>query len=779
MMKRPVVYCCLSLVLGILIAGYLSWFFTVVLLALLMILYCYYMKKQHWSYLLILIMFCAFGFFNTSRVDFQIDKLNHLMNFNESVEVFGTIQKIELKEDQYQLTCLLNKISQAGHRWRTKVKVIVYMKSKEVLRIEDTIHLQGSIQCFKKPTNPGGFDAYQYYRSQKTYYCIYGDQIEIIKSHNGIRRGLDNLRNALEEQIIQIFPATEAGIMNTLLLGSKNELDSSTKKLYQVSGISHLLAISGLHVSVIGMGLFQLLKKCLRKEKTSALIACCVLWAYCLLSGMSTSALRSTLMITLMLFTYLFGEKYDIITSLFLSGLLILSLNPYQLMDVGFLLSFCAVGGIVFVTPELEIRYNQNKNGLMSLLFVTLGASLLTYPILVNFFYQVSLYSLFVNLIVVPTSSVIIGFGILALLSSVVSTLIGRFLAGMVYFVLKYIEMICYSVTFLPLHTIYLKKPELITILLYYVGLYLWLKLKKIRIAKLLLMGMLAVFLTGICLSTILHHKELRITFLDVGQGDASIIEYRNQVFLIDGGGDIQSKAEFNKGHYVVLPALASKGVNHIEAIFISHSDFDHIYGIIEVIKEIPTELVILPEPYVQEQDELLQTLLEILKEEHIQIKYMSSGDKFYMHDLSFSCVYPEADTIYYPNNNAKSMVLKLIYKDFSVLFTGDIEEQGEKTIDALVTLDSDVIKVPHHGSKTSSSKGFIEAVSPLVAIFSYGQHNPFGHPSKEVVERYLDLKIDNYHVVDEGAILIKTTGKMFTVKGFYSKREEKYSCNN
>lgn len=778
-MKRPVVYICLSLVLGILIAGYLNWIYSCVMISTLLIGYCFQRKKVSFIYLIILISFFCFGVFNTVRQEWPIKAIHQLMDFNEPIEALGTIQKVSYKSDRYQLTCLLSTITQSDQQINTKVKAIVYIKSDEPLRIEDTIHLQGKIQLFKKPTNPGGFDAFNYYRSQKTYLCIYTDQVEVIKNHEGIRKGFGDLRDSLEKRIHQIFPLTEAGIMNTLLLGSTDEIDSSTKKLYQVSGISHLLAISGLHVSVIGMGLFQLLKKWIKKEKTCAGIACCVLWAYCFLSGMSTSALRATLMITLMLFTYFFGEKYDIFTSLFLSGLLILCMNPHQLMEVGFLLSFCAVGGIIYVTPKLESQYNKNKNGLLSLLLITLGASLVTYPILVNFFYQVSVYSLLVNLLVVPTSSVLIGFGILALLSSLVSITLGNFLAGLVYFALKYIEMICTSVNFLPFHTLYIKKPIVFTIILYYVVLFLWLNLKKIRAAKLFMLGILAVFLLGIFWNEVSHHSELKITFLDVGQGDSSVIEYRNKVFLIDGGGDIQSKSEFNKGHYVVLPFLASQGVNHIDTIFISHSDFDHIYGIIEVVQEIPTDSIIISQPYELEQDELLLELLQIAEDQHIKIDYMSAGDRFYSHDLRLDCEYPESNTVYYSNNNDKSMVLKLQYKDFSVLFTGDIEATGEATIDALETLRSDVIKVPHHGSNTSSTDRFVDAVNPQVAIFSYGQYNLFGHPSQEVVARYADHKVADYHIANEGAVILLTKGKTFTVEGFSSKRKEKYPCNN
>ncbi len=767
-MKRPTIYACLSLVLGILIAVTREWNYSAWVILLIFLLYIFY-KKKHWSHLVLFMVFCSLGYFNTERMNGKMEQLTPHFENTEAVEVAGIIRNIKRNEDQYQLTCMLKE---------SQVKAIVYFKSDMALNVDDTILVVGYVRRLKKPTNPGGFDASTYYLGRKTYLCIYSDSVKVIKSHWGVRRIFSNIRERLEKQIHSLFPLKEAGIINTLLLGSKNDLDTGTKKLYQVSGISHLLAISGLHVSIIGMSLFRFLEKYIKKRRTSALIACVVLWSYCFLSGMSTSALRATLMLTLMLSTHFFGEKYDVVTSLFLSGLLILSLNPYQLMDVGFLLSFCAVGGIVYATPEFERRYNQNQKGVKTLIFMTLGASMFTYPILIYFFYQVSVYGLLVNLIVVPTSSILIGFGILSLFVSMISTGLGRFLAGIVYFVLKYIEMICSGVVFLPLSIIYLKKPQIITILIYYGVLYLWLNSKRMKNAQVLMAVVLGVFVLATFIDGLLHHEELKITMLDVGQGDASVIAFKDQVFLIDGGGEINSTSEFNKGHYVVLPYLASQGISHLDGIFISHSDFDHIYGIIEVIQEMPTELIVISESYLEEKDELLIHLIEIAQEKKIQLVYFGQGDRLNSHELFFECISPPNEVGYYPNNNAKSMVIKLTYRSFDMLFTGDLEAHGESKLD-IKDLPSEILKVPHHGSKTSSSSAFIEAVAPQVALFSYGENNYFGHPHTQVVERYHTNDVDDYHVAEEGALIILTEGETFTIEGFYSKRKEFYSCNN
>ncbi|MBC7959919.1 MAG: hypothetical protein H7X94_08630, partial [Vallitaleaceae bacterium] len=220
-------------------------------------------------------------------------------------------------------------------------------------------------------------------------------------------------------------------------------------------------------------------------------------------------------------------------------------------------------------------------------------------------------------------------------------------------------------------------------------------------------------------------------------------------------------------------------GIGKIDGIFVSHSDFDHIYGIIEVIKEIPTEFIVLSEAYVDDTDALTKELLDIAKEKGIAIYYFRNGFSLHEGALVIECVYPKAEALFYKDNNGKSLVLKLSYKDFTALLMGDLEKEQEAELCDNSSIHADLVKVPHHGSKTSSSDLFVSSVAPKVAVLSYGLHNQFGHPSAAVVSRYRENNCEDIHIALEGAVIVTTKGKNFQVEGYLSKRKEIYSCSN
>ncbi|PKM96218.1 MAG: DNA internalization-related competence protein ComEC/Rec2 [Firmicutes bacterium HGW-Firmicutes-1] len=772
-MKRPAIVIFICFAAGSLMRIYFDWFYVVMLLFAIIVCVCLMTKVQQWKFLAIFSMICLVGYFNSGRVNCLIQKIDKSIDYNKPIEATAEIKEIEFESNK--MICKLSKISQGNYKVNTGIKVIIYGKNIEPYKVGDRIQVMGNMQSFLQKTNPGAFDARQYYYADKIYFTVYASNIKLLnRGKYDADRILNNFRVRLESQVNKLFPSNEASIMNTMLLGSKGILNDSTKELYQVAGISHLLAISGLHVSIIGMGLFQLLKNFIKSQRTCGIICIVILWLYCVLTGGSTSTLRATIMLTLMLLTIFFNESYEAVSALFIAGTMIVVVNPYQLLDVGFLLSFAAVYGILSLTPILNTRYNSNNNMLINMLFVTLGASLFTYPILAWFFYKLSIYSIIVNLFIVPVSTILIAFGILAILVSFIWLPAGEIVGGIVYFALKYIEMCCEGVMKLPLNTLTIGKPSILMIFYYYV--FVCVRQKKVMVVIVLLC---TIFIGTTSLNQI---GRLKATFLDVGQGDSAVIQYSSKVFIVDGGGKLsisKNSTTNNTGIYVLIPYLESEGINHIDGIFISHSDFDHIYGIIEVIKEIKTDFIVLPKPYEQEQDDLTKTLLTCANDKGIEVYYFSEGYKYKHKGFHIECIYPKISEANYKNNNEKSLVLNVRYKDFNVLFTGDIEEPQEDIIQSHEGVEADIIKVPHHGSETSSTHGFLERVDPTVAIFSYGKHNIYGHPAVEVVKRYKLLGIDEYHISNEGAVIITTKGETYLVETYFTKRKVKYICNN
>lgn len=778
-MKRPIIYLCLSMALGIMFAVYYNWLFTVFLLFAIIILMCFTRYTFNVKYFLVLFVLFIIGYLDVTRINLELYQIDKISASEETLTVIGKIEQVDINNDS-KLIIKVKAIEHNGSKTNPKINIIAYTKEDIKADVGDLVKLDGYLVGMKRPTNPGGFDELSYYYSRKIYYKLYSDNAVIINHSFNFNSLISNLRNSVYEHINYLFPENEASIISTMLLGMKEELSQDTKKLYQMSGISHLLAISGLHVSILGLGLFNFLKKVSNKIKTSAGISIIVLILYCLLTGGSISTVRATIMLCLMLLSYFFTERYDVFAAIFSAAFIILLLNPYQLFDVGFLLSFSAVLGIVLITPILEERYNQFNKKILSLLFVTLSASLCTYPVIAYFFYQLSFYGVIVNLIVVPIMSGVIGFSILAITLSYAWIKLGTFTAGIVYFILKYIEMITKLVPGLPIHIIHIKKPTILCILIYYLILF-SAAAKRIKYRSIIIISLIIVMLT-LNGSLRINDNKVEVTFLDVGQGDSAVINYQNKVWLVDGGGNINSTSEHNQGYYVLLPYLYSNGITHIEGIWISHSDFDHIYGIIEVIREVSVKYIVMSAPYQTYKDELTQKLIEVANEKNIDIYYLAKGDRITYNELSMTCVYPEKKISYYPNNNARSLVMQLKLNEFDILFPGDIEADQEFNLinsTCEEKLSSEILKVPHHGSGTSSSDIFIDEVSPKVAIFSYGEHNKFGHPSISVVNKYETRGIDDYHIKDEGAVTVTSNGKSFSIFSCSTKRKADYLCSD
>ncbi len=256
-------------------------------------------------------------------------------------------------------------------------------------------------------------------------------------------------------------------------------------------------------------------------------------------------------------------------------------------------------------------------------------------------------------------------------------------------------------------------------------------------------------------LQVLMEEEQLRIYMLDVGQGDSCLVKSKDLTVLIDGGGDMNLEGE-NIGIKVLIPFLMDKGVRHIDMVVVSHLHFDHVKGIIEIMGYVDIDKLVLPKVYLdvnQEDHELYSELLKKVEEEKVELLYVEAGQILSKDDVKFRTLYPEPGQKYDQNENHNSLVLKLEYMNFSVLFTGDIEEEDESALlKSGWDLRSDALKVAHHGSNSSSSEQFLEKVCPEIGLISYG-YNTFGHPSDIVKLRYKNMEIPLYSTKNCGMI--------------------------
>ena len=682
----------------------------------------------------------------------------------------------------------------------TNVKI--YFSQPQNYRVGETILVEGEVRHFEEKTNPGQFD---YRRYQNIHDVGLALKNARIMGRSRTCRRTDYLLWRLRNRwsfIYQTYCGRQYGTMRSIFLGAKDEMEPELKELYQRAGISHILAISGLHISFLGLFLYGLLKRLRLSPKICFFLTSGFLILYGKMTGMSSSSMRAVIMLILLLLGELLGRSYDLLTAMALSLFLVIFKNPRLMSDTGFQLSFACVLAIGLEVPQFfcrlfgadttrtameidgkdrqtpggwakELLKNGMKKTVQSFWF-SFGITLFTLPILLNSYYAFSPYSVFLNLIVLPLMSLelLLGFGG-GILGMILPVLAKPFLIGAVR-ILDLYEVLCGLVGNLPKSSWIIGKPALWQMVLYYlvftVALMIWKqkrrkpqkaetdKKKRKRIKRLkaasamaLSMGLFLILIVPIRLE---NRIKTELTMLDIGQGDCCCLQIKGAVFLIDGG----SSSEGEIAKYKIEPFLKSKGISQIDACFISHSDEDHTNGIAGILARkklsgIRCKSLVLS-AYAKEHKEDYKELIQAAGEADCVVSYLKAGESVVKRNagggngFSLLCLAPEAGKVYADANDS-SMVLLLECAGHTMLFTGDISIEQEAEI--LATLQKytpqkgrdagkegkiDLLKIAHHGSRSSTSQEFLNVLSPKIAIISAGRHNRYGHPHKETLER-------------------------------------------
>ncbi len=720
--------------------------------------------------------------------------------FDDKIEgnIVGKIKHIEEREGYQLLTLKDNIISiNSNQNYSPNNDSIVKFYSNGIQvynnypitsKIGNSISINGEIIKYQKASNPGQFDEYQYNKTLRYDYKVYCDSAEILSEEYSVYYDfLYRIKNKIFNVYDTILPEKNSGVLSAMILGDKATLDKDIKELYQTHGISHILAISGLHVSLIGMSLYKLLRKLSLKIPFAVILSLVFIYSYGILTNFSVSTKRAIIMLFFLLISKVIGRTYDLVSVACLSGLIILIENPLQIYSVGFLLSYGAILGIGLVYPNLS-KVFQINNKVLKLLFdsilISLSVQIMTLPILIYFFFEISTYSILFNIILVPFVTIIIILAIIGGLIGIVYMPLAPLFLGGVYYILNFYEWILNVANYLPLHTLIMGRPSPSIIITYYFILFLFIILnywKEKKHSHFLLILLLIIFIPH-------QGNNLEVIFLDVGQGDSIFIESKDGTrYLFDGG----SSSVKEVGKYRLVPFLKSNGISKLDYVFISHFDKDHVNGVLEIMEEmdpsgssnsISIETLVLGNSRNQiktndvreiSEDDLYVKCLDIAKENGIKLVYMEQGDYIKEDDLLISCLSPKGS---YSSNNENSMILDINYKDFNLLLTGDIEGQGEVALnEVLLELSKkeqgyDILKVAHHGSKNSTSNEFLSIVGPKHAVISSGKNNSYGHPHQELLDRLKETNSKIYTTTNEGAITVITDGKLMQIESFLGK---------
>ncbi|MFR8548559.1 MAG: DNA internalization-related competence protein ComEC/Rec2 [Lachnospiraceae bacterium] len=658
----------------------------------------------------------------------------------------------------------------------------------------DRLTVKGEFAEHEAAGNPGEFDAQSYYLSDDVIGTLWEPEIlDRQKGSISVSRMLAQLRRELTDSYGRVLGEKPAGTMAAISLGEKGLMQREWKTLYQEGGIAHIFAVSGLHVSLVGMGLFRFLRRLRCSYVASAVLAGAAVFLYGLMTGFGISAMRAVFMFFVWAGAQISGRKNDTMTAVALAAAVIVCQDHRNAGQSPFWLSFCAVLSVAALAPAVQelcgVR-SRAGNAVLSGCAVWLG----TLPCTLYFFYQSAPWSILLNLAVIPLMTILMISGLAASVAGLVSIAAGTFLAAPVHYLLALFEWLCRIQQRLPNALWVAGRPAPWRIVLYYVVLIAALqwglfqkkcagrKRKKPeenaqRLQK-LTGPVLCIVTTVLCvlLMGVRPQRELQVLSLDVGQGDCALVRLpQGTNCLIDAGSTSKKKV----WEYVISQSVKYYGAATLDYIFLSHADQDHINGAEEFLESyecgpggknvhgITVKHLVLP-PSADRED--FARLKELANEKEIEVLSMEAGDRITAKDgrlWEISCLAPDAEKLC-GESNEDSMVLMLTYGRFRMLFTGDLEKEAEKRLAQSGTkLRADVLKVGHHGSAGASSDEFLEQVQPQVAVISCAKVNRYGHPSRETLKRLEDAGSRILQTPQGGAVMIRSNGRTFLADTF------------
>ena len=793
--KRPVFWILLAFVLGEVIAVFdLNIAVPCIVLAIIVIRKIIIKAYEDMGAFVVIFFTLIMGFMLMSN---EITTRNHIYDLKENtVIVQGKIYKIE--NTAFGKNIYLKGVEVENGEKNVSVKRI-FVNTEKIpnVKIGNIIKVRGKLRQFEEAANKGNFDSRKYYLSLGFYGKIEAGTIEVINSeYSGIRQGLYELRMEIIERLEKLCSDNKGifsiinnknGIIGAIILGDKTDLDSDIKELYSVSGIAHILAISGLHISFIGMAIYRLLRRRFR-FLFSAAVSIPVVLSFGIMSGFGISTIRAIIMFILKIMGEVLGRKYDAITAISLAGLVLLVQNPFVVCNSGFQMSFGAIIAIVLILPIVEEILNTD-NKIIKVLSANFTISLVMNPILAWNYYELPTFSFLLNIVVVPLMSVVIVSSIVGIFCSCIMFGFGKIVIFPGCGILELYTFLCNIINKSSVASIVVGQPKVTIIIVYEAillvvlfglknirtkytraekerniikketGLVLEKKAKKERRIKgqnvKLRLACIVGFLLLNCLIYYIPNPGFYITFINVGQGDGILIHGDNGTkVMVDGGSTSEKQVAKN----CIVPYLKAEGIGTIDYSIITHTDKDHISGILEILENnnsnrIRIKNLVMPD--INMKDDTYNELIEKAKLKKINVLYIKKGDTLSLGKTKIKCIYPETTTTA-SDKNDYCTVLSVKNKTSKILLTGDISKEIEEKIKDDIEENYTVLKVAHHGSNYSSSEKFLKKVNPKYSIISVGKNNSYGHPGNETMERLRKQGGVIYRTDEKGGITIR-----------------------
>lgn len=770
-MYRPFLFIIVFLILGIISMSIIKSNFIFFCLGVIFLIYLISSKHLNKKKLLLgMLIFFLSAFYFKFWIQEEIGNIHRYID-RDNMTIIGYIcnpPDTRQSKAVYDINVLYIEEKSAIKKVSGKIRVSILLdKKSEIYNFGDVIKIKGRLKKPEGKRNFGGFD-YRAYLFQKgitaTMFSKKAKKLGVYPVNSVVK-----LAFSARAKTIQFFkmnlPKNISAILSGLVLGIKGEIQRDTLEGFKDTGIMHLLAVSGLHVGIIYKMLQELFYYLGLSRNLSLLLQGFIIIFYCCISGLTPSVVRATIMIIIMILSNLTVRQYDSVNSLCIAALIILVNNPLSLFSISFQLSFCAALGIIIFYDFFRNRLSMLPRFLSDSMAAGISAQILVLPFSAYYFNKISILGLISTPIVAPAASAALVLGFISSILSFCFLPLGKILVKISGFIIMLIEKVVVFLSKCPFAYIIIPQVNPFLLFTYFVILALSVKLIiKKEDTKRLGYIVLCVMIFISFIFIIPKGNIVEVTFIDVGQGDSIFIRTdNNKTILIDGGG-ISSyySGTFDVGLDTVKPFLYAKGVRDIDIMVFTHFDVDHVQGLLSLMKEMNVNMILYGMP---DDSKFYKEMVQTAKNKHIKVVSIGRGDKFQIGNVLFEVLHPSKEKSSYTSNDS-SVVLKMAYGDVTFLFTGDLEHAGEMEIlSSYNNIHSDVLKLGHHGSRTSTSEKFLEAVEPKFAVVSAGKDNKFGHPAADVLYLLKNKGVRVLRTDTQGGITFKIRNKRVKIQ--------------
>lgn len=669
------------------------------------------------------------------------------MPIKEMVTIISDIQ-----EKEYKKVCTAKIV-------RNNKKILINIKmSQDIPSIKygDSLYIEGEFKQPEEARNYKGYNYKQYLKTKKIIGTVELEKAKILKSSNG--SFIHNIQKYIRDTINGTLTDEEGNLLLAILLGDKDKLSEDIQESFKTSNLSHMLAVSGAHVSYIILGLTYVLQNSIIGKKNGKIVCIIFLLAFMAITNFTPSVTRACIMAILTLFSSIIYRKSDVYTNISVAALITLIFNPYSLLDLGFQLSYGGTIGIIIFIKRIQEKKSNSKviNYIKQMALVSIYANIIIIPIMMYHFNTVSFTFIISNIMASPILGIIVITGFLFIIASITVKPLTRLIAIFIKPILSILIKISQICSKLPFSNILVVTPYMFNVISYYAIILYCIKSKKNNKCKIIICLLIVLILINFIIY--IFPQKLRIFFIDVGQGDSTlIITPDKKTVLIDGGGS----DSFDVGEKVLLPYLLDRRILKIDYVLISHFDTDHCGGILTIMEKVKVKNIIISEQ--AEHSENYERSKKLMIHKKIRLIEVKKGDKIKIGRYSeFKILFPTSRLLSENPLNNNSIVAQFNYNNFKMLFTGDIEKLAEQQIlkAEKAEIRADILKVAHHGSKTSSIPEFIKAVKPKIALIGVGKNNTFGHPNQQTIKNLENIKCRIYRTDLQGEIIIKIDQK-------------------